>query len=279
MRDKIINNYFVLVGNTGGYKLILVLDVGNTNIVLGVYEGKTLIADWRLATDHKRTADEYGIQVMQLFMHKGLNAADVEGVIISSVVPNIMYTVEHMIRKYFNLTPLVVGPGIKTGINIKYDNPKEVGADRIVNAVAAHEMYNRALIIIDFGTATTFCALTKNSDYLGGTICPGIKISAEALFEKAAKLPRVELVKTPGVICKNTVNSMQAGIIYGYTGSVDYIVEKMKNEMEAYGESDPFVIATGGLSTLISKDSKHIDKVVPNLTLEGLRIIYEKNKE
>lgn len=259
--------------------MILVMDVGNTNIVLGAYEGKNLIADWRLATDHKRTADEYGIQVTQLFMQRKLNPEQVDGVIISSVVPNIMYTVEHMIRKYFNRTPLIVGPGIKTGINIKYDNPKEVGADRIVNAVAAHELFKRALIIIDFGTATTFCAVTKNADYLGGTICPGIKISAEALFEKAAKLPRVELVKTPGVICKNTVTSMQAGIIYGYTGSVDYIVERMKKEMEAYGETDPLVIATGGLATLISKDSKYIAKVSPYLTLEGLRILYEKNTE
>ena len=259
--------------------MILVLDVGNTNIVLGAYEGKNLIADWRLATDAKRTADEYGVQVTQLFSQRHIDPQVVEGVIISSVVPNIMYTIEHMIRKYFNLTPLIVGPGIKTGINIKYDNPKEVGADRIVNAVAAHEMFDRPLIIIDFGTATTFCAVRKNSDYLGGTICPGIKISAEALFERAAKLPRVELVKTPGVICKNTVTSMQAGIIYGYTGQVDFIVEKMKAEMEAYGEYDPVVIATGGLATLISKESKYIQKVVPYLTLEGLRIIYEKNKE
>lgn len=259
--------------------MILVLDVGNTNIVLGVYEGKNLVADWRLATDSKRTADEYGVQVTQLFIHKNLDYTKIEGVIISSVVPNIMYTIEHMIRKYFNLIPLIVGPGIKTGINIKYDNPKEVGADRIVNAVAAHEIYQRPLIIIDFGTATTFCAVTKNGDYLGGTICPGIKISAEALFERAAKLPRVELIKTPGVICKNTVSSMQAGIIYGYTGSVDFIVEKMKKEMEAYGEYNPLVIATGGLANLISKDSKYIQKVVPYLTLEGLRIIYEKNKE
>jgi type III pantothenate kinase len=261
-------------------KLILVLDVGNTNIVLGAYEGKTLIADWRLATDHKRTADEYGIQVTQLFMQKDIGLDEVEGVIISSVVPNIMYTVEHMVRKYFNKTPMVVGPGIKTGINIKYDNPREVGADRIVNAVAAHEIYaGRPLILIDFGTATTFCAVTKNGDYLGGTICPGIKISAEALFEKASKLPRVELVKTSGVICRNTVTSMQAGIIHGYTGLVDFIVEKMKNEMEVYGEFEPVVIATGGLATLISEDSKHMDKILPYLTLEGLRLIYEKNKE
>jgi type III pantothenate kinase len=262
-----------------GFQLILVLDVGNTNIVLGLYKDKNLVADWRLATDSKRTADEYGIQVVQLFNQKGLTPEAVEGVIISSVVPNIMYTIEHMIRKYFNMSPLVVGPGIKTGINIKYDNPKEVGADRIVNAVAAHEMYNKPLIIIDFGTATTFCAVTRSGDYLGGTIVPGIKISAEALYEKAAKLPRVELVKTPGVICKNTVTSMQAGIVYGYTGSVDFIVEKMKQEMEAYGESDPMVIATGGLSGLISKESKYIQKIVPYLTLEGLRILYDKNKE
>jgi len=259
--------------------LILVLDVGNTNIVLGAYKGKNLIADWRLATDNNRTADEYGIQVTQLFMLKKLSLEEVEGVIVSSVVPNIMYTIEHMIRKYFNKTPIIVGPGIKTGINIKYDNPKEVGADRIVNAVAAHEMYKRALIIIDFGTATTFCAVTKNGDYLGGAISPGIKISSEALFERAAKLPRVELIKTPGVICKNTVTSMQAGIVYGYTGTVDYIVERMKNEMEDYGEIDPLVIATGGLATLINKDSKYIAKVSPYLTLEGLRILYEKNAE
>lgn len=259
--------------------MILVLDVGNTNIVLGVYKGKTLIADWRLATDFKRTADEYGIQVTELFMKKSLDYTKVNGVIISSVVPNIMYTVEHMIRKYFNLTPLIVGPGIKTGINIKYDNPKEVGADRIVNAVAAHEIYKRPIIIIDFGTATTFCAVTKNGDYLGGTISPGLKISADALFEKAAKLPRVELSKPSSVICKNTVTSMQSGIIYGYIGLVDYIVEKMKNEMEALGEINPLVIATGGLANLISEDSKYIEKVEPYLTLEGLRIIYEKNKE
>lgn len=259
--------------------MILVMDVGNTNIVLGVYEGKELIAHWRLSTDHKRTADEYGVQLCQLFMNKNLNAIDVEGVIISSVVPNIMYSLERAIRKYFYKDPLIVGPGIKTGINIKYDNPKEVGADRIVNAVAAHEAYNRPLIIIDFGTATTFCAVRGNGDYMGGTICPGIKISAEALYEKAAKLPRVELNKPANVICKNTVNSMQAGIIYGYTGQVDYIVEKMIGEMAASGEHNPVVLATGGLAQLISEDSKTIHMVEPNLTLEGLRILYEKNKE
>lgn len=259
--------------------MILVIDVGNTNIVLGVYENKELIASWRVSTDSKRTADEYGIQVIQLFLQNKLDPADVEGVIISSVVPNIMYSLEHMIKKYFEVDPIVVGPGVKTGINIKYDNPKEVGADRIVNAVAAHELYKKSMIIIDFGTATTFCALTAKGDYLGGTICPGIKISSEALFERAAKLPRIELIKPPAVICKNTVSSMQAGIVYGYIGQVDYIVGKMKKELIQLGEQDPIVIATGGLAKLINDESKFIDQIDPILTLKGLRLIYEKNKE
>ncbi|MCR1934846.1 type III pantothenate kinase [Clostridium tepidum] len=258
--------------------MILVLDVGNTNIVLGIYKNKELIANWRLATDNKRTADEYGIQVIELFSHNNLSFSDVEGVIVSSVVPNIMYSLEHMISKYFNIKPIIVGPGVKTGINIKYDNPKEVGADRIVNAVAAHEIYKKPLIIIDFGTATTFCAITKDANYLGGTICPGIKISSDALFDKAAKLPRVELIKTPGVICKNTVASIQSGIIYGYAGQVDYIVSKMKDEMIALGEEEPFVVATGGFAKLISEEAKSIDEINAILTLEGLRVIYEKNK-
>ncbi|GAA0127114.1 type III pantothenate kinase [Clostridium senegalense] len=259
--------------------MVFVLDVGNTNIVLGIYKDKKLMVDWRLSTDHKRSSDEYGIQVRQLFEQNNIKASDIEGIIISSVVPNIMYSLEHMIRKYFNQNPIVVGPGVKTGINIKYDNPKEVGADRIVNAVAAFETYKKSMIIIDFGTATTFCAITKNGDYLGGTICPGIKISSDALFERAAKLPRVELVKPDTVICKNTVASMQAGIVCGYVGQVDYIVDKMKKEMMAKGEEDPIVIATGGLATLIAQDSQTIDKVEPFLTLDGLRMIYEKNKE
>lgn len=259
--------------------MILVLDAGNTNMVLGLYEGKDLITDWRLSTDPLRTADEYSIQVIQLFLQSNLKLEDVEGVIVSSVVPNIMYSIEHMVSKYFNKTPIIVGPGTKTGINIKYDNPKEVGADRIVNAVAAHELYKKPLIIIDFGTATTFCAVTQSGDYLGGAIAPGVKISSEALFEKAAKLPRVELVKTPTVICKNTVASMQAGMTYGYGGLVDHIVTKMKEELIELGEEEPLVVATGGLAALINEEAKSIDLIHPFLTLEGLRIIYEKNKE
>ncbi|KOA18763.1 type III pantothenate kinase [Clostridium homopropionicum DSM 5847] len=259
--------------------MIFVLDAGNTNIVLGIFKEKELIVECRIGTDSKRTADEYGIQVLELFNHNKIDVKEIEGVIISSVVPNIMYSIEHMIRKYFKVNPIVVGPGVKTGINIKYDNPKSVGADRIVNAVAAHDIYKKPLIIIDFGTATTYCAVTKKGDYLGGAICPGIKISADALFEKAAKLPRIELIKPSHIICKNTVSSMQSGIVYGYIGQVDYIVTKMKEEMKSFGEEDPYVIATGGLAGLIFQESATIDEVNPFLTLEGLRIIYEKNKE
>jgi len=258
--------------------MLLVVDVGNTNIVLGVYEGEKLLVDWRLSTEVPRTADEYGISVINLFEKTEIDFRTVESVIISSVVPTIMYSLEHMIRKYFKVEPLIVGPGVKNGINIKYDNPKEVGADRIVNAVAAHEIYKCSLIIIDFGTATKFCAVGKHGDYFGGAICPGIKTSIDALFEKAAKLPRIELIKPSTVICKNTVQNMQSGIIYGSVGQVDYIVGKMKKEMLGLGEDNPYVVATGGLANLIASESKEIDKVNPYLTLEGLRIIYEKNR-
>ena len=173
--------------------MVLLVDVGNTNIVLGVHDGDNYITSWRISTDAKKTSDEYGIQVMQLFAQSKLKTECIEGIIISSVVPNIMHSLENMLKKCFKIQPIIVGPGVKTGINIKYDNPKEVGADRIVNAVAAFTIYSRPLIIIDFGTATTFCAVNKDGDYLGGSIVPGIKIASDALFERAAKLPRVEL--------------------------------------------------------------------------------------
>lgn len=259
--------------------MILVLDVGNTNIVLGVFQNKTLLKEWRLSTDFQRTADEYGIQVMNLFNLYDFDPKNVEGVIVSSVVPNIMYSLERMINKYFKLQPIIVGPGIKTGINIKYDNPKEVGADRIVNAVAAHELYKKPLIIVDFGTATTYCAIRKNGDYLGGVICPGIKISSDALTSRAAKLPRVELSRPDNVIGKNTISAMQSGLVFGYIGSVDYLVDKIKSELLSLGEEEPIVVATGGFAKLISEDAKSIDVVNPFLTLEGLRILYDKNKE
>ncbi|MBU3090291.1 type III pantothenate kinase [Clostridium gasigenes] len=259
--------------------MILLVDVGNTNIVLGVYKDSEYVASWRLSTDVKKTSDEYEIQVMQLFTQSKLDPKEVEGIIISSVVPNIMHSLENMIKKSFGINPIVVGPGVKTGINIKYDNPKEVGADRIVNAVAANDRYYRDVIIIDFGTATTFCSVTKEGNYLGGCIVPGVKIASDALFERAAKLPRVELEVPRNIICKNTISSMQAGILYGYIGQVEYIVNKIKKEMMDLGSDEPLVIATGGLAKLIAKETDVIDKVKSSLTLEGLRIIYEKNKE
>lgn len=259
--------------------MILLVDVGNTNIVLGVHKGDKYIASWRISTDAQKTSDEYGIQIMQLFANSKLDAKEVKGIIISSVVPNIMHSLENMIRKCFGMEPIIVGPGIKTGINIKYDNPKEVGADRIVNAVAAYEIYKKSLIVIDFGTATTFCSITAKGDYLGGCIVPGIKISSEALFERAAKLPRIELEYPSNIICKSTISSMQAGILYGYIGQVEYIVKKFKQEMMSKGSEEPFVLATGGLAKLIAKETDAIDAVDPDLTLEGLKILYYKNKE
>lgn len=260
--------------------MILLVDAGNTNIVLGVHDGNEYIASWRISTDAKKTSDEYSIQVMELFHLSGIDHKKIDGVIVSSVVPNIMHSLENMLKKCFCHEPIIVGPGIKTGINIKYDNPKEVGADRIVNAVAAHEIYKKPVIIIDFGTATTFCAVKANGDYLGGCICPGIRISSDALFERAAKLPRVELEVPKNIICKNTISSMQSGILFGYIGQVEYIVKKMKQEMKKSNlTEEPFVIATGGLANLIAKETDSIDKVDSELTLEGLKILYEKNKE
>ena len=259
--------------------MILLVDVGNTNIVIGIYNENEYIASWRISTDTKKTSDEYSIQLMQLFVQNDLDPKKVKGIIISSVVPNIMHSLENMVRKSFDIEPIIVGPGIKTGINIKYDNPKEVGADRIVNAVAANELYNRDSIIIDFGTATTYCALTKEGNYLGGCISPGIKIASDAVFERAAKLPRIELEVPKNIICKNTITSMQAGILYGYIGQVEYIVKNTKEEMKRLGLEEPFVIATGGLANTIARHTDVIDEVKGDLTLEGLRIIYEKNKE
>jgi type III pantothenate kinase len=255
--------------------MVLVIDVGNTNIVIGVYEGKKLLVHWRMGTQWEKTSDELGMFLISLFNHEKLDIKEIEAVVIASVVPPIMYSLGHAIKKYFKLEPIVIGPGVKTGINIKYENPREVGADRIVNAVAAFEIYKSPLIIVDFGTATTFCAISSKGEYLGGVICPGIKISAEALFQKAAKLPRIELAKPDTVIGRNTVVSMQSGIVYGYVGQVDYIVKRMKKEMK---EDNIKVIATGGIARLIASESETIDEINGLLTLEGLRIIYERNK-
>lgn len=255
--------------------MIFVLDVGNTNIVLGVYDGDELKYHWRVETNRQKTEDEYGMLVKQLFSSDGISTKDIDGIIISSVVPPIMYALEQMCKKYFSVTPMVIGPGIKTGLNIKYDNPKEVGADRIVNAVAAISMYGSPVIIVDFGTATTYCYINEEKQYMGGAIAPGIGISTEALYTRASKLPRIEIAKPKDIIGKNTVSAMQSGILYGYVGQVEGIVLRMKQQTSG----NPKVIATGGLAPLIAKEATVIDIVDPFLTLKGLKMIYEKNLE
>ncbi|ABO48720.1 pantothenate kinase [Desulforamulus reducens MI-1] len=254
--------------------MLLAIDIGNTNIVFGVFQDKNLVDHWRLATDRNRTADEYGVLLKELFTLSKINMTSVEGVIISSVVPPVNGLLESMIKKYFKLDPILVGPGIKTGIPIKTDNPREVGADRIVNAVAAYSLYGGPLIIVDFGTATTFCCVTAKGEYLGGAIAPGIGISTEALFARAAKLPRVELVKPLSVIGRNTINAMQAGIVFGFAGQVEMIVKRMKQEIG----TDVQVIATGGLAEIIARETTVIDIINPSLTLMGLYILYERNQ-
>ncbi len=256
--------------------MLLAVDVGNTNIVLGLFDGDTLVEHWRIQTDKNRTTDETGLTVVQLFNTSGIDPKAVDAVIISSVVPAIMHSLEKMAVKYFNCEAIVVGPGIKTGINIKYDDPKQVGADRIVNAVCGIKEYKGPLIIVDFGTATTFCAISSKHEYLGGTIAPGIKISSDALYEKASKLTKVELIKPNKVICKNTAESIQSGVILGYIGLVEYIVKRMKKELK---EDHITVIATGGLAPMISSETDSIDIVDGLLTLRGLLYIYRMNKD
>jgi type III pantothenate kinase len=255
--------------------VLLTIDVGNTNIVAGIFAGDKLLANFRMATDKTKTSDEIGMTVSQLLSFKGIDKTQIEDIIISSVVPPVMHTLGNACRRYVGKKPLIVGQDIKPNINIKYDNPNEVGADRIVNAVAARAKYGAPLIIVDFGTATTFCAVDKNGDYAGGVIATGIKISMDALFEKAAKLPRIEIVPPPSVIGKNTVASMQSGAVYGYVGQVEYMVKRIKEELNA---SEAQVVATGGLAALIAEHTESIDFVDRLLTLDGLRIIYYEHK-
>ena len=253
--------------------MVFVLDVGNSNIKCGLFKNRKLINSWRMTTKLERTADEYGIRIMAFFSHVGFKPDDVDGIIISSVIPTINYTLQHMCAIYFGRRAMIVGPGIKTGINIKYDNPKELGADRIVGAIAAYTLYGGPCVVVDFGTATTFGAISADGDFLGGAICPGIKISAAALTDSAAKLPRVELVKPDSIIATSTITGMQAGIIYGYVGQVDYIIRRFKKEMGG----DVKVIATGGLAKMIAQETKQIDEINSLLTLIGLDIVYWKN--
>jgi type III pantothenate kinase len=254
--------------------MLLAIDIGNTNVVIGVFDNEKLSAHWRVATNSQITSDEYAMIFKDLFGFAGLEMRQITGVIISTVVPPILPVMTAMSRKYFRIEPLVVTHEIKTGITIRYGNPRELGADRIVNAAAAYRFYGGPLIIVDFGTATTFCAVTKEGEYLGGAITPGIKISAEALFQRASKLPRFEFIKPGQVIGGDTVSAMQAGIIYGYAGLVDGIVERMKKELSPEAK----VVATGGLAELVSPETKTIQDVRPQLTLEGLRLLYEMNR-
>jgi len=256
--------------------MLLVMDVGNTNTVLGLFRGEELIHDWRIRTEVNATVDEFGVLFRNLFISCELKTKDVTDIAISSVVPPIINTLEGFCHKYFNITPLIVGPGIRTGMPIFYDNPKEVGADRIVNAVAAYETYKQATIVVDFGTATTFDYISERGEYLGGVISPGIMISCEALFQKASKLPRVEIFARPrSILAKNTIASMNAGIVYGYAGLVEGIVARIKAEAKI----DLKVVATGGLATLIASECPAIDEVDDYLTLRGLKIIFDRNRK
>ena len=254
--------------------MLLVFDIGNSNIVLGTYEGKKLLRHWRISTDRQKTGDEYGMLINDLFRYQGIRMTDIDAIIISSVVPPLMVPMIKMCERYFHIHPLVVGPGIKTGIRLKYENPREIGADRIVNVVGAYEQYGGPLIVIDIGTATTFDVVADNGDFLGGVIAPGLGSSADALFQRAAKLPRIELVTPKNVISRNTIAGMQAGIIFGYVGQIDEIVNRIKAEMKAEKVT---VVATGGYARMISRESKTIDRIDHFLTLTGLRVLYERN--
>ncbi len=254
--------------------MLLAIDIGNTEITLGAFEGEELRANWRLATRLHRVSDEYAALLMNLFQHQNIKLKDIKEVAVCCVVPPLLATFMDMCGRYFNVTPLVVGAGAKTGVRIRMDNPREVGADRIVNAAAAHHLYGGPVIITDFGTATTFDVVSREGDYLGGAIAPGIGSAAEALFMRAAMLPRVELVHPRRVIGSNTTSAMQSGIIYGYIGLVEGIVSRIQGEL---GEKTA-VIATGGYAKLIASETSVIDTVNPNITLIGLKLIYGMNQ-
>ena len=256
--------------------MIFVIDIGNTNIKYGVFSGETLIASFRVVSQRTSTADEYGIVVRDLLTTAKIRKSDIEGIIISSVIPQLNYTMEHMCEQYLGIKPLMVGPGIKTGLNIKVDNPREVGADRIVNSVAAYKKYGKGkpVICVDFGTATTFNVITENGEFIGGAIAPGIKGSLDSLVNGTAKLPNIELNLPENIIARDTVTNMQAGLLYGFAGLVEHICDKMKKELGR----DAVVVVTGGLSETIAKEVSRIDVIDRALTLDGLRMLYDMNR-
>jgi type III pantothenate kinase len=254
--------------------MLLAVDIGNTNIVCGIFENRTLIGHWRLATDPSRTADEYGLLFLGLLRTTDIAPSRITAAIVSSVVPSLTKVVEEMIETYFHRLPLVVSADVDTGLRVTYPNPAEIGSDRLVNAAAAYALYRTSLIIVDFGTATTFCAVTQSGEYLGGAIAPGLGIAAEALFSRTAKLPKIDLSRPKTVIGKDTASSMQSGLIFGYAGLVDEIVMRMQNEL---GHKTK-VLATGGLASLIAPESRTIQEVRPYLTLEGLELLYRRTR-
>ena len=252
---------------------LLAIDIGNTNVVWGIFRGDHLIADWRVGTDPSKTTDEYAILLWDLLRASNIEPDSVEGVILSSVVPPLTTLFEELAEKYFHRVPLTVSSELETGLTLRYPNPREIGTDRIVNAAAAYRRYGGPIIIVDFGTATTFCVVTEKGEYLGGAIAPGLRISAEALYARAAKLPKVELTRPKSIIGQDTTSSIQAGLIFGYAGLVDAVVGRIQKELGR----DCFVLATGGLAGLIAADSQSIREVRPNLTLEGLALVYKLN--
>ncbi|MBI5826004.1 MAG: type III pantothenate kinase [Chloroflexi bacterium] len=253
--------------------MLLTIDIGNTNLTLGLYEGDKLGAHWRLATDHNRMPDEYGLQFLGLLQNAGKTLNELEGISLASVVPPLTGRVIHACREYLKQEPLVVDAGIKTGIKIRYEDPRAVGADRVCDAVAVMKFYGGPACVVDFGTATTFNALTKDGEYLGGAITAGINLAAEALYTRAAKLPRIDLQVPPSVIGRNTVHAMQSGLLFGYVSMVEGMVARFRSELGG----DMKVIATGGLAEVVAKETKVIDIIAPWLTLDGLRMIWELN--
>lgn len=255
--------------------MILAVDIGNTNIVLGIFDGEKIYCSFRLHTDAQRTTDEYASTIILLMNSKGIDIKNIKGAVISSVVPPLIYSFTKFCVKYLGIDPMVIAPGVKTGMPIRYENPKEVGADRIVNSVAARDKFGSPVIVLDFGTATTFDVVNSKGEYAGGVICPGVKLSAGILHAKTAKLPEIEIEKVEKVIGKNTIHSLQSGIYYGYLSMVDGVLERIM--LEEFGRTDVKVIATGGLGSVFARESKYIEYYDPDLTLTGLRLIYEKN--